>query len=196
MARPTDSYPESATHGLRTDRSDGEGRQRLEAALDEHGGDLAAAVESTDELSEALTTAILVAASADDEEVEHVTDSTANLVRAVDGLTTAEAASLAEDLGAEADELAETLEMVLELHREGHLEDLIELAKLASALDLDEDAIEGLNTVLGAVGEAQRESEPVGLLGMLGGLRDRDARAGLGYLLALVRAQGRRIGNR
>jgi uncharacterized protein YjgD (DUF1641 family) len=195
MAEPTDAYPESATHGAR-ERTNGDGTEKLEAALDGHGEDLAAAVERTDELQEFLTTAVLIVASADDEEVEHVTDSTANLVRAVDGLTTEGAAALAENLGEDAGDLAEALEMVLELQREGHLEELVELAKLASALELDEEGIQGLNTVLGAVGDAQRDSEPVGLLGALRRLRGRDARAGLGYLVALLRAQGRRIRER
>jgi len=33
----------------------------------------------------------------------------------------------------------------------------------------------------------------VGVLGLLRGLRSRDARAGMGYLLALLKAQGRRL---
>lgn len=192
MAEPTDSYPAEATKGGR-EGSTGAGEAALRDALDEHGADLAAALEGSDAVGDAVETAILLVASADEGEIEYAVDSTANLVRAVDGLSTEGAAALAEDVGESGDDLAEALAMVLELHREGHLEDLVGLAKTLSALEVDEDAAEGLNTVLGAVGDAEREHEPVGLLGFLRGARSPDARAGLGYLLALLRAQGRRL---
>ncbi|WP_121823514.1 DUF1641 domain-containing protein [Halostella salina] len=241
MANPSNSYPETATKGGREDKGSAEGEAALRAALAEHGEELAGVVETTDELDDLLTTAILVIASADDEEVQHITDSTANLVRAADGLSTDEAADLAEDLGEDADDLSLTLDTVLELQRAGHLDDLVRLAtafseslspeeveELAttleengndlvgaldvvlklqredqlddlvnlaqafSALDVDDDTVTGLNNVLAAVGEAERESEPVGIFGFLKQLRTKDARAGLGYLVSLLKAQGRR----
>ncbi|WP_327053937.1 DUF1641 domain-containing protein [Halomicrococcus gelatinilyticus] len=256
MAEPTQSYPDEATNGATANASgDGattngdrngatstDGEAALRDALDEHGDDLAAVIERSDDVGALLETAILVVASADDEEVEYVTQSTANLVAAVDGLSTDGAAALATDLGENADELAdaldtvvalqreghlddlvtiatsfseslspaeiaefatlleangsetvEALDVVLDLQREGHLEDLVDLATTLSTLDIDPETARGLNTVLGAVGEAERESEPVGIVGALGELRSRDARAGLGYLVALVKAQGRRL---
>jgi len=245
MAEPTDSYPSSATNAARKERTNGEGRAELEDALDEHGADLAAAVERTDELGDALTTAILVLASADEDELDHVTESTANLVAAADGLTTEAAADLAEELGENAEDLSATLDtvldlqrsghlddlttvaaafaeslspeeveelattveehggelvdaldVVLELQREGHLEGLVDLARAFSSLEVEEETVEGLNAVLGAVGDAQEEAEPVSLLGSLRRLRSKDARAGLGYLIALLKAQGRRIRER
>jgi len=245
VADRTESYPESATHGARRTTSDGEGEAALRGALDEHGEDLAAAVAASDELADVLATAVLIVASADETEIEYVTESSANLVEAVDGLTTAEAAALAGQVGENGDELSATLETVLELERAGHtddlvriasafseslspaeveelatmfeehgsemvdavdvlldlaredhLEDLVDLAAATSALEIEPAAIEGANTVLAAVGDAQREAEPVGLLGLLAGLRGRDARAGMGYLLALLRAQGRRFRER
>jgi len=192
MAEPTDAYPDAATNaGGTADTADGEAA--LRDALDAHGEDLAAAIERSDELQDLLETAILVAATADADEIEHLTESTANLVQAADGLSTAETVALAEDVGDSGEDLAEALAVVLELQREGHLEDLVDLAKTLSALDVDPETVQGLNTVLGAVGEAERESEPVGVLGLLRGLRSRDARAGMGYLLALLKAQGRRL---
>lgn len=236
MAKPTDSYPESATHGA---REGGEGEAALRRALDAHGEDLAAAVERTDELDDALATAILVAASADEAEVERITDSAANLVEAADGLTTDGAAALATELGENADDLSEALDtvlalqregtlddlatlagalsteqaealsatldeegtdlaaaldLVLDLQRSGELDDLVSLARTFSALDVDEDTARGLNDLLGAVGEAERESEPVGLFGAVKELRTADARAGLGYLVATLKALGRRAG--
>ena len=245
MAQPQESYPETATNAATDRNGDGEGEAALREALDDHGAALAKAVESSDELEDALTTAIIVAASADEEELEHLTGSAANLVQAADGLSTDGAADLATDLGANADDLSASLDTVLELEREGHLDDLVELstafteslsaeeleelstmleengtelvealdlvlelqrggqlenlvglAKTFSDLEVDDDAARGMNAFLASVGEAQRESEPVGPLGMLRGLGSRDARAGLGYLLALLKAQGRRIRER
>lgn len=190
MAEPTDSYPESATKGGREERGDGE--SALRDALAEHGGDLAGAVEATDELDDILTTAVLIVASADEAEVDHVTESAANLVEAADGLSTAEAAALASEVGENADDLAETLETVLALQREGHLEELVELAEQLSALELEPEAVAGANTFLAAVADAEDDAEPVGLLGALRGLRSADARAGLGYLLEILKATGRR----
>jgi uncharacterized protein YjgD (DUF1641 family) len=238
MAKPADGYPESATNGARKARDDGEGEAALRAALAAHGDDLAGAVERTDELGDALTTAILVAATADDAEVERITDSTANLVAAADGISTDGAADLAAEVGENADDLGEALETVLalqrsgtlddlvaladalssdeterlaamletdgaavvdaldlalDLQRDGHLEDLLDLVETASALEMDDDTARGLNSLLGAVGEATRESEPLGPLGALRQLFSRDARAGVGYLVAVLKSQGRRL---
>lgn len=242
MARQQDSYPEAATNAEAKRARSSNGEAALEEALDVHSKTLASVIESSDKLEEGLATAIIVAASADDEELEHLASSAANLVQAADGLSTDGAAALATDLGDNADDLSGSLDTVLELEREGHLDDLVELAtafteslssqeiaelstmlekngtefveafdlildlqreghlkgiveiaRTLSKLEVDDDAADGLNTLLASMSDAQRESEPVGLLGMLGGLRSRDARAGLGYLLALLKAQGRRI---
>jgi len=244
MAEPTDAYPEEATKGGNP-RENGDGAVALDETLDEHGGDLAAALDRTDEAADLVETAIIVLASADEDEIEALTESTGNLVEAADGLTTEGAARLATEVGEngddlrdalqtvlalqrdghlddlatiaeafseslspdEVDELAtlleesgaetiEALDLVLELQREGQLEDLVALAGTLSALEIDADTAAGLNTVLASVGEARRESEPVGLIGFVRGLGSRDARAGLGYLLALLRAQGRRLRER
>lgn len=240
MAEPVDSYPATATNGTEEPRGDGE--QALRDALAENGEQLAAVVESSDELQDVLTTAILIVASADEDELDHITDSITNLTEAADGISTAEAAALATDVGANAEELSSTLstllelersgdletlvtlatavsgglspdevdelasllesdtaelidalDLVLELQREGDLGELLDLAQTASRLELDEDAVTGLNAVLGAVGEAQRNSHSRGILGLLGQLRTRDARSGLGYLVALLKALGRRV---
>jgi len=254
MAEPTDSYPEDATLGARSktngaggERGDGEGagEKQIREVLDVHGDDLAAALDRTDEVADLVETTILILASADDDEIDHLTESIGNVVDAADGLSTEEAAALAtsvgengEDLSAtvdtllefqqegrlddfatiasafseslspeEVEELAtmleengaetvEALDVVLDLHREGQLDDLVDLAKVVSTLEIDADTAAGMNTFLGAIGEAQRESEPVGLLGFVSGMRSRDARAGLGYLLALLKAQGRRVRER
>ncbi|MDS0280738.1 DUF1641 domain-containing protein [Haloarcula onubensis] len=245
MAKPQQSYPTTATLGDHEDATDREGRAALEQALSEHGDELAALVGSSDELDDVLTTAILVAASADEDEVQYVTDSAANLVEAAEGLSTEGAASLATELGENADELGESLstlvalqreghvddlatvatalteslspeeidelsalleesgadlvdalDLVLDLQREGDLEALVDTAQTLSALDLDPEAVDGINSLVGAVGDAQRESEPMGLLGAVSALRSADARAGLGYLVTVLRTLGRRVRRR
>ena len=245
MAKQQQSYPTSATHEESKDPTDPESRERLEQALGKNGDELAALVRSSDELDDVLTTAILVAASADEDEVEHITDSASNLVRAADGLSTDGAATLAVELGENADNLSDSLETVVALQREGHVDDLatvatalteslspeeieelatmleesgsdlvdaldvvlelqrdgdlaalVDTAQTLSALELDEGAVEGMNSFLGAVGETQRRSEPMGVLRAVSALRSADARAGIGYLVTLLRAQGRRIRGR
>ncbi|SFR65379.1 Uncharacterized conserved protein YjgD, DUF1641 family [Halogeometricum rufum] len=245
MAKPQDTYPETATNGARKERADPAGEAAVREAVRENGDRLAAALDASDEVDDALTTAILMLATADEAELEHVTESSANLVEAADGLTTEGAAALANDVGENAEDLSESLETVLELQRqghledlvtiatafseslspeeveelatmleengtdiveafdvvlelqqEGHLEDLVALAKTLSTLDIDDDTAAGIDTVLGAVGEAQRTARPVGVLGLFSELRSRDARAGIGYLVALLKAQGRRMRKR
>lgn len=245
MAEPQSSYPETATLGGREAPLDEEGEDALRRALAANGEDLAAVIDQTDQAEDLLRTAILVAASADEDELERITDSTSNLVRAADGISTEGTADLAADLGANADDLSdaldsvvalqheghlddlltlatafseslspaevaelatmleengtdlvESLDAVLELQREGHLADLVETAKVVSTLEIDESTAQGLNDLLSAVGEAQRESEPVGLFGALRRLAGRDAREGLGYLVTVLKAQGRRLRDR
>ncbi|WP_408960612.1 DUF1641 domain-containing protein [Natrinema sp. 74] len=245
MAKPQPSYPESATNGARKERPEDNGEAAVKDALETHGDDIAAAIEQSDELADAITTAVLVIASADDEEVGHVTDSAANLIAAVDGLSTDGTADLADNLGENADtlsaslevivqlqreghledlatvvaslteslspeeveelsamledngtELVTTLDAILELQREGHLDDLVETAKTLSVLEIDEDAARGMNEFFGAIGDAQRDSEPVGLIGTLSALVNRDVQFGLGYFISLLKAKGRRIRDR
>jgi|AntDeeMetagen192_2_1112575.scaffolds.fasta_scaffold00044_10 uncharacterized protein YjgD (DUF1641 family) len=244
MAEPTDSYPETATNRARKngDAGDGDGQAAIQDALATNGEPLAALINRGDEFENALETAILVIASADDEELDEITDSTANLVAAAEGLSTDGTATLATDLGENADDLSKSLETIVTLQREGHLDDLAALATAftdslspddiealstmlsengpelvdaldtvlelqregqlealvgtattLSAIEIDEDAVQGMNDFLGAVGEARRDSEPVGLRGTVRRLTSRDLRAGLGYLLALLKAQGRRL---
>lgn len=247
MAEPTDAYPTEATNAAAKARTNGQGRAAIEDTLDEHGEDLATALDQVDHLEDLLTTTVIVLASADEAEVDTVTDSAANLVQAADNLTTDGAVDLAEELGESADDLTETLEAVMDLQRRGHLDDfvaiagafaeslspgeveelagmlednggdlvealdvvlelqregdlqgLVDLAKAFSALEVDPETVEGLNTVLGAVGDAQadHDAEETSLVGTLWDLRSGDAVAGLNYLVTLLKAQGRRLRGR
>jgi uncharacterized protein YjgD (DUF1641 family) len=244
MAEPTDSYPETATNRARKNGDNGEsdGEAAINDALSANGETLAAVLNRTDDLNNALETAILVIASADDEELDEITGSASTLVAAANGLSADGVAGLATDLGENAEDLSESLDLVVSLQQDGHLDDLVSLAtaftgslspadveKLStvlaesgpevvdtlealvelqqdgqldalletattlSALEIDDEAVQGLNDVLGAVGEAQRHSEPVGLRGTVRQLRSPDLRASLGYLLALLKAHGRRL---
>lgn len=168
------------------------GEAAIRDALAEHGDDVAAAIERTDEIKEVIDLAILTIAAADDDEVDHVTEVLSNLIQAVDGLSTEGAVALADAVGENGDELASAMASVAELEREGQLDALVELAAMLSTVDVDESAMGGLERFAGAVGEAESEAEPVGVLGFLGALRTPDVRAGLGYLLAILRGLGRR----
>jgi len=194
MAELTESTPEAALNGARK-RSTETDDTELKEALAAHSESLAAIIAQTDELDDAFTTAVLIAATADEDELEHIASSTANLIAAADGLSTEETAALAADLGESADDLADALEAVLELQRAGALDELIALAKMLSALEVDTDTVDGLNELLSAVGTAQRDAEPVGILGLLGQFRDRNVRAGIGYIVAILKEQGRRRRN-
>ncbi|WP_253736662.1 DUF1641 domain-containing protein [Halohasta salina] len=247
MAEPTESVPETATNRARKNGADGEGdgQAAVDDALSANAERLAALIHSSDEVEDALETAILVIASADEEELDEITDSAANLVTAADGLSTDGAAMLATELGENADELSASLDTVVTLQQDGHLDDLVTLATAftdslsadeidrlstvlaergpelvaaleavtelqkngeldalletavtLSALDVDREAVRGLNDVLGAVGEARREAEPVSLQARLRQLTGRDVRASLGYLLAVLHALGRRLRGR
>ena len=241
MAKPTESYPETATNRARKNGAD-DGQVAIEDALASNGETLAAAIDRSDELNNALETAILVVATADEEELDELTGSAVNLIAAAEGISTEGTAELATDLGENAEELSDSMELVVALQEGGHLDDLaalataftdslsaeeldrlsrmlaengselvaaleavvelqedgqleplLETANTLSALEIDDEAVAGLNNLLGAVGDAQRVSKPTGLRGILRGLRSRELRASLGYLLTVLRALGRRL---
>ncbi|GAA0659089.1 DUF1641 domain-containing protein [Salarchaeum japonicum] len=191
MAKPTTDVPDAALN-VEPERPQ-EGEDALRSVLEEYGGDYADAIEYTDELEAVLETAILVIASADDDDVDKVTQSIVTLVEAGDALSTEGTVALAEGVGENSDDLADALDSVLALQQSGDLDELIEMAGVLSALDVDETTVAGLNRVLDAVGEAEEESEPAGPFALVGAMFDADIRAGLGYLLSVLRSQGSRL---
>ncbi|GAA0306133.1 DUF1641 domain-containing protein [Halarchaeum salinum] len=239
MAQPVREVPEGATN-TEPERPQ-EGREALEAVLEEYGGDYADAAEYTDELESVLETAILVISSADDEEVDYVTESMVTLVQAGDAISNEGTVALAESfgensgqfadllddvvrlqqqghltmflelagtlaepldeddaerlantVGENAEELADVLDDLMELKQAGQLDALLDLASTFSALEADETTADALNDVLGAVGEAEEESEPMGLFGAMRAMGSSDARAGLGYVVEILKGLGRR----
>lgn len=135
MANPQREIPEAATN-REPDRPES-GEEALRAALAEHGGDYADALDHTDELQDALATAVLVVASADEEDVDRVTDSLVSATNAAEALTTEESVALAEHIGENGGDLAQTVDVAARLQREGHLETFVTIAETFSE-DLDE----------------------------------------------------------
>jgi len=240
MAKPATSVPESATNA-EPELPEG-ATERLRAVLEEFGDEYADAAEYTDELEDVIRTTLTVVASADDDDVEYVTESVSSLVMIADGLSTegtvalagevgenadefapllddvirlqreghlskfvqvaealaepldqADAERLADTVGDNADEIADVLDRVMEMQQAGQLEALLDLAGTLSAVDVDESTVRGLNSLLAAVGEAEERSRPVGILGLFGALSGRDARAGLGYVVEVLKGLGSRI---
>lgn len=189
----------------------------LARAIESNPDAVAAFLERLDLVNELLDVVELGHAAMDDEMAASLTGTAALLAESADGLATPETASLAARVGEDAADLESALATLVALERSGALDDLAELADVASlataALDdemvttlartgsslgevidtaADPETVRGLDLLLGAVGEATDEpAEPVGLRRLLGDLRDPDVRRGLGFLLAVARATGR-----
>jgi uncharacterized protein YjgD (DUF1641 family) len=115
-----------------------------------------------------------------------------SLAEALETLATLQETGTMDDLASMADMMAlltaaTTDDMAMELSSMGGR--LMELGDAAA----DEDVAQGLEDALAAVGEANSaEAEPVGMIGLLSAMRDPEVQAGLGFILALARALGRR----
>ncbi|OYR53396.1 hypothetical protein DJ73_07910 [Halorubrum sp. Ea1] len=192
-------------------------RSDLEAAIEEKPEAVAEFVERLDAVNELLDVLSLGENALDDEMVRELSATGATLAESADGIATDETVGLAAAVGENGDELREALETLTELQRSGALDELAELAQVGSlataALDdemvtslagtgaalgevaqtaADDDARDGVETLLTSLGEAEREPpEQVGPVGLVRGLRDPDVQHGFGYLLALSGAIGR-----
>jgi len=188
----------------------------LEAVVAENPEAVAAFVERLDAVNELLDVLALGESALTDEVVREVAATSSTLAESADGLATDETAALAETVGQHGAELEDALESLLTLQRTGALDELVELAGVASlltsALDdemvrslagtgsslgevaeaaADDDTRDGLETVLSGLGAAEREPpERVGTVGLLKASRDPDVQRGLGYLVAVARAIG------
>ena len=190
----------------------------LEEAIAENPEAVAEFVRRLDAVNELLDVLALGEDALTDEMTRDLADTTATLAESADGLATEETVALAETVGQNGDDLADALESLLALQRAGTLDELVELASVASlataAMDDEmvtslastgsalgelaqtaatDDARDGLETVLAGVAEAERESPGrLGALGLVRATRDPDVQRGLGYLLAVSRAIGQR----
>ena len=192
-------------------------RSALEAAIEENPEAVARFVERLDAVNELLDVLSLGENALDDEMVRELSATGATLAESADGIATDETVALAAAVGENGDELREALETLTELQRSGALDELAELAHVGSlataALDdemvrslagtgaalgevaqtaADDDARDGIETLLRSLGEAEQEPpKRVGAFGLARGLRDPDVQHGMGYLLALAGAVGR-----
>ncbi|MFB6267421.1 MAG: DUF1641 domain-containing protein [Halodesulfurarchaeum sp.] len=176
-----------------------------------------------DDLADAATAISLLAEAMDDEMVQSLMATGTTLAEAGDGLATDGTVRLSESVGANADELDATLSKLVELERDGTLDDLLEAATtvslLAEAMD-DEmitsvmttaarlgevadsaaqpDALRTIQTMMDALDEAGAAEEPeqVGLLGTMSKLRDPDVQTGMGFFFAFAGALGRQLDRR
>lgn len=188
----------------------------LEAAIAENPEAVADFVRRLDAVNELLDVVALGESAMTDEMIVELTGTAETLAASADGVATDKTVRLAETVGEHGDELTDALETVLELQRDGTLDDLAELgnvAGLANAALTDEMVVslagtgsslgeladtasddhtrEGLKTLLDSVGAAeQADPSSVGAIGLANGLRDPEIKQGLGYLFAVAKALG------
>jgi uncharacterized protein YjgD (DUF1641 family) len=189
----------------------------LAAAIEENPEAVATFVRRLDAVNELLDVLSLGENALDDEMVTSLAGTGSRLAESADGLATDETVTLAETVGANAEELSDAMETLVQLQRSGTLEELSEIAEVGSLATaaLDDEMItslagtgaalgevadtasepetrDGIERLLESVGDAETESpEPVGAVGLVRSLRDPEVKQGLGYLLAVARALGR-----
>ncbi len=193
-----------------------EQKDALEAAIAENPEEVAEFVDRLGLVNELLDATEFVTAAADDRMVADTAGTAATLAEAADGLATDETARLSEAVGENGDELADALETLVGLQKQGALDEVAQLAELlpllTAALDdemvanlarsgtalgevadaaADPETAQGLQNMLGAVGEATEEApERVGPTELVTAVREPEVQQGLGFLLALARALG------
>ena len=189
----------------------------LESAIEQNPEAVAEFVEHLDAVNELLGVLSLGESALTDGMVRELSATGSTLAESADGLATEETVALAEAVGENGDELRDALDTLVVLQRSGTLDELTELATVASlgsaALDdemvrslagtgaalgevaqaaSDDDTRDGIETLLAGVGDAEREpAERVGPVGLVRELRDPDVQHGLGFLLAVAGAVGR-----
>jgi uncharacterized protein YjgD (DUF1641 family) len=192
------------------------GREQLEAAIEENPEAVAAFVRRLDAVNELLDVLALGEEAMTDEMVVELADTGSTLAESADGLTTEGTVRLAESVGANGDELADAMGTLVELQRNGALDELaeltgvlslftdamtdemvVELAGTGSSLGeladtaAEPDTRDGLVRMLSAVGTAERtEPAATSTLALLKSLRDDEVKQGLAYVIALARAIG------
>jgi uncharacterized protein YjgD (DUF1641 family) len=190
----------------------------LATAIEDNPEAVATFVERLDAVNELLELLELGTDALDDDMAVSLAGTAATLGESADGLATEETVTLAESVGEHGESLGDAIETLATLQEQGTLDDLVELAEVVSLLGdaLDDDMAtslagtgaslgeladaaadgetrDGLTTALGAVGDAQSEEvSRVGTLGLVRATRDEEVQAGLGYLIVLARALGRR----
>jgi len=192
----------------------------LAAAVEENPEAFATFVRNLDTVNELLEVADLGTAAMDDEMVRSLADTGATLGESADAVATDGTVELATAVGQNGETLGDAIEALARLQRSGALDDVVELAELASlataALDdemvrslagtggslgeladtaANDNTRSALQVVLGALGDADA-SGPVDVYDVWSGIRDGEFLAGVRYALAIVRSLGRAVKNR
>lgn len=176
-----------------------------------------------DDLAQAANAVSLMADALDDEMVVSLMGMGSTLAEAGDGMATDGTVRMAESVGENADELNDALEKMVELERDGTLDDLLQASNAISlAADaLDDEMIVSMMSMVGDLGQAAdgaaqtnairtfqamtdaldeasdfEAAEPVGMLGMVSKMRDPEVQQGIGFLLAIAKAFGHQINRR
>ena len=193
----------------------------LAAAIAEDPEAVAAFVRRLDVVNELLDVATLGVEAADDEMVSSVAENASTLGESADGLAQDGTPRLAASVGDRGDELAEAVETVADLQRDGTLDHLVELADVVAlateAADdemvssvagtagslgeladeaADPGTVRGARTLLRALGDAGSPDaayREVGPLGLVRALRDPEVKRGLAFLIAMARGIGREV---
>jgi uncharacterized protein YjgD (DUF1641 family) len=195
--------------------ADAEGE--LTAAIAENPDAVADLVRRLDAVNELLDVLALGEGALTDEMVRNMAGTSSTLAESADAMATDETVDIASTIGTNGAALNDALESLIALQQSGTLDELMELAGvlslLTAALDdemvrslaatgsslgelaqsaADENARDGIQTTLAALGEADNEQpERVGPVGLLKASREPEVQHGLGYLVAVARAIGR-----
>ncbi|EJN59810.1 DUF1641 domain-containing protein [Halogranum rubrum] len=189
----------------------------LAEAIAENPHEVARFLDRLGLVNEFLDAADVAVSGLDDEMVTELAGTSTTLALAANGLATPGTVELGETVGENATELSAAIETLVDLQRDGTLDDLAALGDLVSlgsaALDdemvtslahtggrlgeladvaADDDTARGLETLLTAVGTANTaEVRRVGPVGLVRSLRDPEVQTGIGFLVALARELGR-----
>jgi uncharacterized protein YjgD (DUF1641 family) len=197
---------------------DGADRDALAAAIEQNPEAVAAFVERLDAVNELLDVVALGTDALTDDMVLELSGTAATLGEAADGMATEETVRLAEAVGRDGDDLADAMATVVELQRNGTLDQLVEVAdvlslatdaltddmvvelvgtaaSLAEVADTaaEEDTVRGIETLMRALGTASDPDAPavsLGPMGLMRALRDPDVKRGMGYLVTVAKALG------
>ena len=192
----------------------------LAAAVEENPEAFATFVRNLDTVNELLEVADLGTAAMDDEMVRSLSATGATLGESADAVATDETVELATVVGQNGETLGDAIEALARLQQSGALDDVVELAELASlataALDdemvrslagtggslgeladtaANDNTRSALQVVLGALGDADA-SGPVDVYDVWAGIRDGEFLTGVRYALAILRSLGRAVKNR
>jgi len=191
--------------------------EELTAAIEENPEAFATFIRNLDTVNELLEVADLGTSAMDDEMVTELARTGERLAESADAAATDETVALASAVGENGETLGEAIEALARLQQSGALDDVVELAELASLATsaMDDEMVaslagtgsslgeladtaakdhtrSALDTVLGALGDAD-SSGPIDLEGLWDGIRSGDILTGVRYALSIVRSLGRAV---